>query len=509
MEFANILKNSKLTSEKDWVKHIENLKSKKQKLDFKKEFIKSIKKRIPKKKFGILFSGGIDSVLIAFICKLLNANFTCYVVGRKGSPDLIAAEETAKKYGFKLKKNILSYDDIENTIKTVVKIVGPDIMKVGVGSVMYEAIKLAKKDRINYLFSGLGSEEVFAGYDRHLNTKKINQECWKGLKAMYKRDFERDYSIGKALEINLLTPFLDSNVIISAMQIPGKEKIKKGYKKYALRKFAEDIGLKDAWRQKKAAQYGTYFDKALKKIAKKHGFDYKKFYLDSLINIGALISSGKDSIYALYLMLKKKYNVKCMITLKSENPDSYMFHTPTIDLVKLQADAINLPLFTGTTKGEKEKELKDLKSAIKKAKEKYKLDGIVTGALFSNYQRERIEKICDELGLRAFSPLWHMDQEQEMRSILKDGFKFVITKVAAEGFSKKWFKIIENKDVDELVKLNKKLGINIAGEGGEFETLMVNGPIFKEKIEIVDYAVDEESEINATLKIKKAKLVKK
>jgi len=484
MEIAKIVDNKGLVDEKEWIKHINSLK-KAEKLQFKQEFIDAIEKRIPDKKFGILFSGGIDSTLIAFVCKKLKKDFTCYCVGLEDSPDIISAQEVAKKYGFELKKKILSMKDIEKTIKKMVSLVGPDTMKVGVGAVMYEAIKLAKKDKITEVFSGLGSEEIFAGYERHFLSKDVNKECWKGLKEMFHRDFERDLAIGKDLKVNLFVPFLDSNVISAAMSIPGEEKIKKGYKKYALRKFAEEIGLKDAWRKKKAAQYGSYFDKAILKLSKKNKFKYKKNYLNSLFKIGALVSSGKDSIYALSLMMKQDFNLKCMISLKSSNKDSYMFHVPAIELVKLQAESIGLSLIEVLTKGEKEEELKDLKKALEKAKKKYGIQGIVTGALFSNYQSERIEDIAKNLGLRVFSPLWHMDQEEEMREILNEGFKFILTKVAAEGLDKTWLgKEITNEDIDKLVALDKKIGFNIAGEGGEFESLMIDGPIFKKKIDV-------------------------
>jgi len=510
MKLANIIKNNNLINEKEWLKHIETLNKNKQKLNFKREFIKSIKKRLPKAKFGILFSGGIDSTLIAFICRKLKADFVCYTVGLKNSPDIISAEKVAKKHGFKLKKKILTLKDIEKTIKTVAGITGPDTMKVGVGSVMYEAIKLAKKDNVNILFSGLGAEEIFAGYERHSLSKDINKECWSGLKRMHKRDFKRDFAIAKELKANLLVPFLEPNVITAAMQIPGKEKIKKQYKKYALRKTAEKIGLKDAWRKKKAAQYGSYFDKAIKKLAKKNKFKFKKNYLNSLFNIGALVSSGKDSIYALYLMKKQGYNVKCIITLKSRNPDSFMFHTPTVDMAKLQSKAIGIPLIKQKTAGEKEKELIDLKKALKLAKEKYNIQGISTGALFSNYQKERIEKTASSIGLKVFTPLWHMDQETEVREILNQGFKFILTKVSADGLDKTWLdRIIIGEDVDKLVKLNEKIRVNISFEGGEAETLMIDGPIFNKKIEIKESEIKEENKHIAELIIKKAELMYK
>ena len=224
------------------------------------------------------------------------------------------------------------------------------------------------------------------------------------------------------------------------------------------------------------------------------------------MKLASLISGGKDSIFAAY-KTSKENEIVCLITIKSENPDSYMFHTPNIDLVGLQAKAMKLPLITQTTKGEKEKELEDLKEAIKKAKEQYQIEGIVTGALFSNYQRERIDKICNELNLKSLAPLWHMDQEEEMRTIINNNFKIIFSSIAAYGFKKEWLgKIITNKDINNLVELNKKYKINIAGEGGEFESLVLDCPLFEKQIKILDSEITEENESTARLVIKKAEL---
>ncbi|MCG2719628.1 MAG: diphthine--ammonia ligase [Nanoarchaeota archaeon] len=209
-------------------------------------------------------------------------------------------------------------------------------------------------------------------------------------------------------------------------------------------------------------------------------------------------------------MQKRNYSVNCLITLKSKNQDSYMYHTPNIHLTKLQAKAMSIPIITQITLGEKEEELKDLRIALEKAKKKYKIDGIVTGALFSNYQRERIEKVCDEAGLKVFAPLWHKNQESAMREIINEGFEFIFSSIAADGLDKHWLgRIITEEDVNELVKLNKKNGLNIAGEGGEFESLVLNAPFFKSKLFIKSSEIKMFSENTGRFIIKKAKLVKK
>jgi asparagine synthase (glutamine-hydrolysing) len=225
------------------------------------------------------------------------------------------------------------------------------------------------------------------------------------------------------------------------------------------------------------------------------------------MRLAALVSGGKDSWFAAY-KASKENKIACLISIKSKNPDSYMFHTPNIDLVELQAKAADLPLITQETKGEKEKELADLKKILKKAKDEFKIEGIITGALFSEYQKNRIENICKELNLKAVSPLWHMDQEQEMRLLIKDDFKIIFSSIAAYGLSKEWLgKIISDKDIDKLVELHKKYKINIAGEGGEYESLVLDCPLFRKQLEILDTELIEDDENTARLLIKKAELI--
>jgi len=223
------------------------------------------------------------------------------------------------------------------------------------------------------------------------------------------------------------------------------------------------------------------------------------------MKLGVLFSSGKDSCYATYLM--SNYDISCLITIKSKNPDSYMYHTPNIHLAELQSEAMQIPIILQETTGKKEHELKDLEIALKKAKQKYKIQGVITGALFSDYQRERIEKIAEKLSLKVFNPLWHKNQEEVMREIIKNKFKIIFSSIAADGLDKSWLnKIITNEDIDKLVKLNKKNGLNIAGEGGEFESLVLDCPLFKKKLKILESEIKEENKNTAKLEIKKAKL---
>mgnify|MGYP001558699248 CR=1 FL=1 len=148
---------------------------------------------------------------------------------------------------------------------------------------------MAKKDNVDILLNGLGSEEIFAGYERHklrIEFNDVNEECWRGLRNLWERDMKRDSKIVSEFGINVKCPFLDEEVIRFAMRIPENFKINKETNKIILRAAAFNIGLKKEFtiRKKKAAQYGSNFDKAILKLAKSKGFKIKKDYLNSIKN---------------------------------------------------------------------------------------------------------------------------------------------------------------------------------------------------------------------------------
>ncbi|MCK5039403.1 MAG: diphthine--ammonia ligase [Candidatus Aenigmarchaeota archaeon] len=204
------------------------------------------------------------------------------------------------------------------------------------------------------------------------------------------------------------------------------------------------------------------------------------------MRIGALLSGGKDSLFALYLMKQKKHDISCVMTMKPVSDESYMFHYPNIDLVKTQAKLMDIPYIENTTKGEKEKELSDLEALIKEAKEKYNFDGICTGAINSNYQKSRIDAIAGKLELKSFAPLWERDPESLLKEMFDSNFEIIITNVAAEGLDESY--LGKNlKDVFEHLKeLNQKYALHMAGEGGEYETLVLYCPLFSKKISVLE-----------------------
>ena len=160
-----------------------------------------------------------------------------------------------------------------------------------------------------------------------------------------------------------------------------------------------------------------------------------------------------------------------------------MKNTIRIELMRLRND-----LLIQKTKGEKEKELEDLELIIKRAKNEYGIDTIVTGALHSVYQASRIQKICDKLNLKCFNPLWHKDEIKYLHELVKEEFKVVIVGVFAYPLTNQWLgRIIDDKFINEVKQLKEKYKIHPAGEGGEFETFVVNCPLFKRELKVTKH----------------------
>ena len=295
-------------SDSNWIKHIESLQNIKDVVGTKQNIARALKKSIindlPKEPFGILLSGGVDSSIIAKICKDDNASFRCFCVGIEGSEDLKVAKEIAILLDLELVSKEFELDEIEQLLMKVIDIL-PDpiihddnyieyMVKVSVSAVILAAISLGDE---KIFFSGIGAEELFAGYQRHVKSvgeggtwrgmdiKGLEEESWEGLKRLNNLVISRDKLISESVAKEIISPYIDDKLIVLAMSLSTDEKIDSTTNKKILREIADDLGVpKEASaRKKKGAQYGSSFDKAITKLAKKNGFKLKKRYLDSLI----------------------------------------------------------------------------------------------------------------------------------------------------------------------------------------------------------------------------------
>ena len=199
-----------------------------------------------------------------------------------------------------------------------------------------------------------------------------------------------------------------------------------------------------------------------------------------------LYSGGKDSTMALYHALQES-EVEFLVSVISDNPESHMYHVPNIHLTALLAEAVGIPLIESRTAGVEEEEVEDLAGTLKTLRERG-VEAVYSGALYCEYQKSRIDSICRRLGLRSVAPLWHRDPLDYMEEIVDLGFRVMVTAVAAEGLDESWLgRIVDRKMIDELADLSERYGINPAFEGGEAESLVLDGPIFKKRLEILEY----------------------
>ncbi len=217
-----------------------------------------------------------------------------------------------------------------------------------------------------------------------------------------------------------------------------------------------------------------------------------------------LYSGGKDSTLALHKAIGMGIRIDLLITMQPQRTDSYMFHHPNTKWTELQAKSLGIAHVFSTTHGEKELELKDLEDTLVKNN----VTLLVTGATYSKYQADRIARILEKHGMDNVAPLWHIDPLEELNE-LSENFNAIITSVSAEGFDESMLgKKIDQNMIKKLVELNKKYGANMLFEGGEAESFVLDAPLFKKKIEIID-AQKEFSKGRGTYTIKDAKLVTK
>lgn len=199
-----------------------------------------------------------------------------------------------------------------------------------------------------------------------------------------------------------------------------------------------------------------------------------------------LFSGGKDSTIALHKVIASGTDIDLLITVQSENEFSYMFHYPNIDATKLQAEALGIKQVIVRTGGANEKELLDLETVLVDNDVKT----IVSGAIASDYQKDRLDRIAKDHHIKSLAPMWHINPDEEFREILAN-YNAIITQVSAEGFDKSYLGArIDEAMVSKLYALNKKYGIHMLFEGGEAETFVLDAPLFKRRI-----VIDESSQI--------------
>jgi ABC transporter with metal-binding/Fe-S-binding domain ATP-binding protein len=192
----------------------------------------------------------------------------------------------------------------------------------------------------------------------------------------------------------------------------------------------------------------------------------------------ALTSGGKDSILSCQKALDDTKQVKYLVTVRPKNRESYMFHSANLDAVPVIADVAGMEYIEILTHGKKEEELVDLENGLAALD----IDGVTAGAVASVYQAERVKAITDRLGIELFTPLWHMDTEELLREV-SDRMDARIVVTAAEGLNESFLGArIDESLIARLKKIAGRHRINLAGEGGEYESLTLNAPFYSRPV---------------------------
>ena len=199
------------------------------------------------------------------------------------------------------------------------------------------------------------------------------------------------------------------------------------------------------------------------------------------MRLASLYSGGKDSSFSLYVAEQMGHEIPYLVNVVPEDRASWIFHTPNLNVVPAIAEAMGKELILGRSTGEEDSDMEGLRQAL----DGLDIDGIVTGAVWSDYQWDRMNLVCGDLGLKFFAPMWRKDQDYLMEQMIDAGVEAVIVGCYAEGFDESWLgRPLNHETLAELRKLRDKYGISIMGEGGEYESLTLNSPSFRYPLKI-------------------------
>lgn len=277
---------------------------------YQRALFMSMKKRTQDfKRVGIIFSGGIDSVIVAWLAKKMVPEVICYTAGIEGSTDIAFARNIAKKLKLKLRVNELTRNEVEQMIPEIINVIeNTNAGQVEVAVPVYAAIKLAHEDGIKVMFTGQGADELFGGYSWYTKVvekegyQKLREHMTEDLLLLYKETLEREDKIAMAHSIEMREPFLDMEIIRVSMRMDLKLNVKSQddiFGKHVHRRVAQKLGIPKniAYRIKEAAQHGSGMHQIFDAIARSHGFDESTIPMEYLDNLRLRERIGSSQRY--------------------------------------------------------------------------------------------------------------------------------------------------------------------------------------------------------------------
>lgn len=220
------------------------------------------------------------------------------------------------------------------------------------------------------------------------------------------------------------------------------------------------------------------------------------------MRVCCLFSGGKDSSYSLHKMLLSGFDVPVLLTMRSQDPDSWLYQTPGMEVSHLFQELTGIETRIMDSPPNKEEEKEALTKVLRGLREEFQLDAICAGALLSDYQRMIFTHAALDADLISYAPLWRKDGKQYMNDLLDFGFKFILLSYASEGFDPSDLgKVVDRDHLERFLSISDKWDSHPAFEGGEAETLVIEAPLYKWKAK-VSGEVDEEGPFRARYRIK-------
>jgi len=224
------------------------------------------------------------------------------------------------------------------------------------------------------------------------------------------------------------------------------------------------------------------------------------------LKVAVLFSGGKDSTYSTWIAQHQGWNVEALVSVLPKGVESLMFHFPNVYWTKIQAEAMGLSHRTIDVGRD---ELLSLQDGLRKLEDQLGIEGVVTGAVASDYQKSRIDQICDTLGLKSFAPLWRKDPKILVNDLISSGFRIILSGVGAAGLNESCLgQELTDQRWALFEKMSRKHGIHLTGEGGEYETFVIDAPNFERRVS-VDKTVNRWDGQSGYLVIEQASLVHK
>ena len=255
-----------------------------------KEKIYEVVRNIEAEGIGIAFSGGVDSSLLAKICKDVGKNVVLFTVGFEKESDIEVAKGAAKELGLPIHHKVISIEEVEDTLKALLPIVEyKKFAGLNTSIGFFHVLKIASEHNIKLIISANGADELFCGYSRYVELfpdEKAISEYMNGVLEIAESDKKQVQKIAARFGVAYEAPFLHKSIIEFAKTVPLGMKIKSKddrLRKHTIRQLAIDVGLSEsiAMRNKKAFQYSSGIMKSVRKLAKRAGFKRLEDYIGS------------------------------------------------------------------------------------------------------------------------------------------------------------------------------------------------------------------------------------